>query len=160
MHFSKKRLNEIDKSLIVDLLSHPSVKQHMPLSSERFEKKEYDDFIASKEKIWETHGFGPSGYFVNDTFIGWAGIQPDEGNDFEIAIVLHPKYWGYGIQIFKELIQFVFAELNLSSIIIYFPSSRTKIKKLLKTGFIVNGETMINGIRFIRYRLFNEKYHC
>ncbi len=146
----------MDKKLIIELLSHPSVKRHMPLSSERFEEKEVNDFIEAKEKIWDEYGFGPTGYFVDGAFIGWAGIQPDEGKDFEMAIVLHPEHWGYGIQIYKELIQYAFDALNLEAITIYFPPSRTKIKGIIKAGFIKNGETTINGTRFIRYRLINK----
>lgn len=157
MQFEKRKLNEVDKDLIIQLLTHPSVQRHMPLSSESFGEKEYDAFIAAKAKIWEEHGFGPSAYFVDGVFIGWAGIQPDEGDDFEIAIVLEPKSWGYGRQIYQDLIQQAFVELNLNSITILFPPSRTRIKGIFKAGFIEEGEVLIESERFIRYRLTNKR---
>lgn len=156
MRFEKRRLNKVDKDSMIQLLTHPSVQRHMPLSTSSFGEKEYATFIAAKEKIWEKHGFGPSAYFVDDQFIGWAGIQPDEGDDFEIAIVLSPQYWGYGKQIYKELIQYAFAELKLPSVTILFPPSRTRIKGILKAGFIEEGEVLIDGERFFRYRLINK----
>lgn len=157
MLFRKKRLNQIEKHLIINLLTDSAVKRHMPLSSERFGDKEYIDFITAKEKIWQEYGFGPSGYFVEDQFIGWAGLQPDEGDDFEVAIVLDPRYWGYGIQIYKELIKFAFDTLNLNSVTILFPPSRTRIKAILREGFIKENEVLFNDELFIRYRLVNNR---
>lgn len=157
MHFEKRGLNKVDKDLMIRLLSHPSIQRHMPLSSSSFGEKEYNAFIAAKEKIWKEHGFGPSAYFVDDQFIGWAGIQPDDGDDFEIAIVLDPQYWGYGKQIFKELIQYAFSELKLHSVMILFPPTRTRIKGILKAGFIQEGEVLIDDERFFRYRLTNRE---
>ena len=155
--FKKNRFNKVDKNLMIQLLTHPLVQRHMPLSSSSFGEKEYNAFIIAKEKIWEAHGFGPSAYFVDNQFIGWAGIQPDEGDDFEIAIVIHPQYWGYGRQIYKELIQYAFSELKLHSVTVLFPPSRTRIRGILKAGFVEEGETFIDGERFFRYRLTNKE---
>ena len=95
MTIEKKRLTAIDKTLIINLLNNPLVKRHMPLSLEMSDNIAYDNFISAKEAIWTAHGFGPHAYLVDGEFIGWAGIQPD-GNDFEIAVVLLPTYWGHG----------------------------------------------------------------
>lgn len=158
MQFIKKRLKDVDKEKIIQLLTHPLVKRHMPLSSAHFGEQEYDDFIRAKEKIWEEYGFGPEGYFANDVFIGWAGLQPDEGDDFEIAIVLVPDQWGYGMQLYKELVKFAFRVLQLKSVVIYFPPSRTRIKGIFKAGFSYDGEIVIEGKRFTRYRLLNKHW--
>lgn len=158
MQFIKRRLKDIDKEKIIQLLTHSLVKRHMPLSSTHFGEEEYVDFITAKEQIWEEHGFGPEGYFVDDVFIGWAGLQPDEGDDFEIAIVLVPEQWGYGRHIYKELVEFAFIRLKLKSVVIYFPPSRTRIKGIFKAGFIRDGENVIDGKRFMRYRLWNKNF--
>lgn len=148
----KKRLTEIDKSLVIALLNHPKVKKHMPLSVAHVGEKEYFDFIAAKEAIWAEKGFGPWAYLINGKFIGWAGLQPD-GEDIEIAIVLDPLYWGQGQRIYQDLIRYAFSELNLSSVVIYLPPTRRHIRGLLKSGFIEDGEACFSGHRFIRYRL-------
>lgn len=152
MQLEKKRLTEIDRAIIIDLLNHPLVKKYMPLSLPHVGEKEYSDFINAKEAIWTTHHFGPQAYLKNGTFIGWGGLQPDDG-DFELALVLHPDYWGYGKHIYKELIEYAFQELKLPSVVIYFPPTRTRIKGLLRAGFQKDGETAFSGCQFIRYRL-------
>lgn len=157
MPINTKRLTEIDKASIIELLNHPMIKIHMPLSAENVGDKEYVEFIAAKESIWLKHHFGPLAYLIEDRFIGWAGIQPD-GVDFELALVLHPKYWGYGKKIYKELLSYAFDELKLQSLVIYFPPSRTRIKGLLRDGFQIDGEVEYSGCRFIRYRLQAEHY--
>lgn len=154
MHVEKISLKSVDKNLIIQLLSDPLVKRHMPLSAESFGDKQYFDFIASKEAIWEQFGFGPSAYIVNNELIGWGGIQPDV-NDFELALVLAPAYWGYGRQLYNDLIQQAFVELKLASVVILFPPSRTKIKWILKAGFVEETKVNIDGECFIRFRLMN-----
>ncbi len=156
MHIEKKRLKFVDKHLIMQLLNDPQIKRHMPLSAESFNEKHYDDFIAAKEAIWDKFGFGPSAYFVNNKFIGWGGIQPDDEN-FELALVLAPEYWGYGRQLYHDLIHQAFSELNLDSVTILFPPSRTRIKGILKAGFVEEGRISIEGECFIRFRLMNPK---
>jgi ribosomal-protein-alanine N-acetyltransferase len=156
MHIEKRRLKLVDKNLIIKLLTHPLVKRHMPLSAESFDEKNYYEFIASKEAIWEKFGFGPYAYFVKNEFVGWGGIQPDE-EDFELALVLDPAHWGYGRQLYNDLIHQAFVELNLDSVTILFPPSRTRIKGILKLGFVEEGRLNIEGECFIRFRLMNPK---
>lgn len=156
MYIEKKKLNLVDKDLIIKLLNDPQVKHHMPLSADCFDEKHYNDFIAAKEAIWEEFGFGPSAYFVNNEFIGWGGIQPYE-EDFELALVLSPAYWGHGRQLYDDLIKQAFGELRLDSVIILFPPSRTRIKAIFKTGFVEEGMVYIDGECFTRFRLMNPK---
>jgi [ribosomal protein S5]-alanine N-acetyltransferase len=152
----KKKLQLVDKDLIIGLFNDPLVKRHMPLSSEGFDENQYNDFISKKEEIWNRLGFGPYAYFIKNTFIGWGGIQPDEA-DYELALVLSPRYWGYGKQIYCDLIQEAFVERNLESVTILFPLSRTKIKWIIKQGFVEEGRVKIKGVDFARFRLKNAK---
>jgi [ribosomal protein S5]-alanine N-acetyltransferase len=154
MHIEKRKLNSVDKNQIIKLLNNPLVKRHMPLSVEDFGDKQYLAFIASKAAIWEEYGFGPSAYFIEKKFAGWGGIQPDE-KDFELALVLDPAYWGYGRQLYHDLIQEAFVVLKLNSVTILFPPSRTRIKWILKAGFVEEDRTTLEGECFIRFRLKN-----
>ena len=129
----------------------------MPLSPKVFDSACYDQFIAEKKAIWEERGFGPYAYFVSNNFIGWGGIQPDEG-DYELALVLSPKYWGYGKELYHDLIQEAFVQHNLDSVTILFPPSRTKIKWILKQGFIEEAQVNIKEKTFIRFRLSNPNH--
>lgn len=156
MDIEKQPLSSVDKKLIIELFNDPLVKRHMPLASEHFNELHYQEFIKAKEKIWQEHGFGPQAYFVDGQFIGWAGIQPDD-KDFELALVLSPKFWGYGRYIYHELIKQAFETLNLKSVTILFPPSRTRIKWIFKAGFVEEESVEIEGKTFIRYRLSSKR---
>jgi [ribosomal protein S5]-alanine N-acetyltransferase len=152
MKIVKKRLPEIDKSQIIQLCNNPLVRKHMPLAEGSFDENSYAEFITAKEKIWEECGYGPWAYILDGQFIGWGGLQP-EHDDVEVVLVLHPNYWGYGKRIVQDLIHDAFENLKLSSVIILFPPSRTRIKVILKLGFQQEDEIEIEGKTFVRYRL-------
>lgn len=157
MQIERKRLNEIDAELVIQLCNNPQIKKHMPLSKDNFDQDEYRKFINAKEKIWIDNGYGPWAYFVDGNFVGWGGLQPEDG-EVEIALVLHPQYWGYGPLLFKDIIKYAFDILKLKSIIVLFPPSRTKIKGLIKLGFKKEAEVEIEGKKFVRFRLESIKY--
>ncbi len=156
MLIEKRMLSLVDKDLIINLLNDPLVKRHMPLSAENFDEKQYHHFIVAKTAIWKEYGFGPWAYFIEGEFAGWGGIQPD-GEDFELALVLAPAYWGCGRELYNDLIQEAFIELGLNSITILFPPSRTRIKWIFKAGFVEEGRVNIEDACFIRFRLKNPK---
>ncbi len=56
-------------------------------------------------------------------------------------------------RIFNEIIKIAFGEMGLASVTILFPSTRTRVKGILRLGFERDGEVEIAGERFIRYRL-------
>ena len=147
-----KNLQDVDKTSVINLMNDPLVLRYMPLSSSIFTEKDYMKFIQTKETIWEKHGYGPWAFELNDTLIGWGGLQP-EGEDVEIALVLHPKYWGYGKELCIKIIEYAFEILHLDSIIILFPLSRKRIKGILRLGFVENESIEIDGLLFNRYRL-------
>lgn len=154
MLIEKKKLQSVNKELIIALFNDPLVKRHMPLSPVDFDDIQYQQFISGKESIWKEFGFGPYAYFIKGEFIGWGGIQPDEG-DYELALVLSPAYWGYGKQLYHDLVQEAFIQHNLASVTILFPPSRTRVRGILKQGFIEEDRVNIMGKEFIRFRLEN-----
>lgn len=154
MHIEKRRLKNVDKNLIIQLLNDPLIKRHMPLSVDNFDEKQYFNFIEAKESIWKNFGFGPWAYFIDDKFMGWGGIQPD-GDNFELALVLSSEHWGYGRHLYNDLIQEAFSGLHLESVTILLPPSRTRIKWIFKAGFVSEGQVVIDGKNFIRFRLNN-----
>lgn len=152
MNIEFKRLNEVDKADIIDLMNDPLVRRQMPLTSDNFSEADCDGFIAGKERLWAEHGYGPWAFVVDGQFAGWGGLQP-EGDDADLALVLHPKFWGKGKPIYDEIIRRAFGEMGFESVTILFPPSRTRIKGILRLGFRPDGEVEIGGERFIRYRL-------
>lgn len=153
MKLEFKRLNEIDCSEYIALNTNPLIRRQMPLTSDKFDEEDCKEWIASKEKMWEEHGYGPWAFVVDDKFAGWGGLQPEEG-DADLGLVLHPDYWGYGKVIYEEIIRHAFEEMGLASVTILFPPTRTRVKGILRLGFQPDGEVEIGGERFIRYRLY------
>jgi ribosomal-protein-alanine N-acetyltransferase len=146
------RLGEVDKAAIIELMNHPRVRRHMPLARGGFGPAECDRFVAAKERLWEEHGYGPWAFIIDDEFAGWGGIQP-EGHDADVGLVLHPKHWGAGKVLYERIIAHAFGALGFSSVIALLPPSRTRVSGVLKLGFRPDGELVIAGERFIRYRL-------
>lgn len=117
-----KPMSEIPVSDWLELLNHPLVRRHMPLATEDFAESSCAHWIAGKERLWETHGFGPHAFLWLGEFVGWGGYQP-EGEDADLGLVLHPKHWGLGIPIVKALLEEGFMRFGFSSVIVFQVSS-------------------------------------
>ena len=145
-------LSEVSQADIIDLMNHPKVRQHMPLLEGDFNKANYDSFIAAKQKTWIDHGYGPWAFTLENKFIGWGGLQPAD-KDVEIALVLHPNFWGLGKALYHKIIHYAFNDKGFDSVIILFPPSRIRIKSILRLGFNPDGMVSFGGHPYIRYRL-------
>ncbi|HCM62040.1 MAG TPA: N-acetyltransferase [Morganella sp. (in: Bacteria)] len=148
-----KRLTEVNVSNIITLNNHPDVLRHMPLGSPDFNYQKCIEWVSQKDDQWKKHGYGPWAFVINGHFAGWGGLQC-ENSDADLALVLHPDYWGAGKTIYDEIIRRAFFEMKLESITILLPLSRVKIKTILRLGFHPDGEMMFDGISFRRFRLF------
>jgi [ribosomal protein S5]-alanine N-acetyltransferase len=152
MNIEFKQLNEINPSEIIELMNHPLVRKHMPLAKGAFDEAACREFLLAKQKLWTEYGYGPWAFVQNGKFIGWGGLQPEHG-DADLALVLHPKHWGLGKAIYLQIIERAFDTFGFSSVTILFPPTRNRIRGLLRLGFKPDGELIIEGERFIRYRL-------
>jgi RimJ/RimL family protein N-acetyltransferase len=152
MNIEFKRLTEVDKFVIIELMNHPLVRRHMPLARGNFSESDCDAFVAAKEQLWAEHGYGPWAFVVDGQFVGWGGIQPEDG-EADLGLVLHPNHWGLGQALYDEIIDRAFGEMGFETVVVLFPPSRTRIKGLLRLGFKQDGELELDGERFIRYRL-------
>lgn len=152
MNIEFKPLRDVDKSDIIELLNNQRLRQHMPLAQGDFNEADYNAFLTSKEQLWLEHGFGPWAIMADGAFVGWGGLQPEMG-DADIALVLHPAYWGLGKRIYDEIIRKAFLEMGFDSVTALLPPSRTRIRGILRLGFIADGMVEIEGESFMRYRL-------
>lgn len=150
------RLTEVSSTAIIELMNHPLVRRQMPLLTDTFTEKDYTDFILKKEELWSDYGYGPWAFTIQERFIGWGGLQPENTNT-EIALVLHPDFWGYGNEIYKRIIDYAFNDLCLTSIILLFPTTRTNVNGLSRLGFKQESIIIIEGLEFIRYRIMNRR---
>lgn len=152
MKLEFKRLREIDCSEYIALNTNPLVMRQMPLSDNDFDDEACKAGIADKERMWQEHGYGPWAFIVGGKFAGWGGLQPEEG-DADLALVLHPDYWGHGKVIYEEIIRRAFEEMGLESVTVLFPPTRTRVKGILRLCFQLDGEVEIADEHFFRYRL-------
>ena len=91
MKLEFKRLSEIDYSEYMVLNTNPLVRRQMPLTLNKFDEDDCRVWIASKEKMWEEHGYGPWAFVIDGEFAGWGGLQPEEG-DADLGLVLQPHH--------------------------------------------------------------------
>jgi len=99
----------------------------MPLAKDSlFDEKQCLAWVKGKEKQWQDHGYGPWAFLVDNKFAGWGGLQYEDG-DADLALVLHPQYWGFGKKIFNQIIRRAFNEMGMESISILLPPTRNKL---------------------------------
>lgn len=146
------QLGEVHEEKIIDLMNNELVGLQMPLLAEGFSIEQCRAFLQAKKKLWEEHGFGPWAFIINGEFAGWGGLQPEHG-DADFALVLHPNFWGWGRKIFNKIKDQAFNQMNLESITILFPPSRTNSRAITRLGFINDGRLNVDGESFIKFRL-------
>ena len=156
MDIEFKRLTEVEKSDIIELMNNHLVSRQMPLLTDNFNESVCEEFIAAKEKLWNDYGYGPWAFIINGEFAGWGGLQPENG-EADLGLVLHPKYWGTGKVLYDRIIRKAFDEMGLTSVTVLFPPTRTRIQGLLRLGFKKDSEAVIGNERFIRYRIEKRK---
>lgn len=152
MQVELRRLTEVPLEELAALFNHPAVRRHLPLAKGRFTEASCARFVRDKERMWETHGYGPWAFFVAGEFAGWGGLQPD-GRDADLGIVLHRRFWGMGYALVREILMRDGAEVGESSMTVLLPPTRVRVRALGRMGFEPDGESVIDGERFIRYRL-------
>ena len=95
------RLNNIEEKKLLNLMNHEMVGKLMPLLKNGFSKEDCKIFLQAKQELWNKHGFGPWAFLINEEFAGWGGLQPENG-EADLALVLHPNYWGKGKYLYKK----------------------------------------------------------
>jgi len=145
-------LHEVKEEQIIDLMNNKLVGKQLPLLAEGFSAEACKKFLQTKKQLWDQHGFGPWAFIINDEFAGWGGLQPEHG-EADFALILHPKFWGWGRKIFNKVKDSAFNQMQLDSITILFPPSRTNSKAITRMGFVEDGQVIIEEEIFVRYRL-------
>ncbi len=146
------RLNTIPKECFLNLMNNEKVRRYLPLLEGTFSQQDYNKFLKSKQKLWDEFGFGPWAIKIHGKFAGWGGLQPEGGNA-DFALVLDPKFWGWGFKIFSAVKKHAYSNLPLKTITVLLPPSRVRLKFLFRLNFIEDGEVVINGKVFSRFRL-------
>jgi len=157
MHLEFKRLAQIKPADITALNNHPKVLQQMPLGSPDFDDGKSLSWAKEKDAQWDINGYGPRAFVIDGVFAGWGGLQK-EGDDADLALVLHPDFWGTGKVICDEIIRHAFDEMHLNSITILLPLSRNVSRFITRYGFQPDGSVNYDGVDFRRFRLFSDHF--
>ncbi len=142
----------------MNLMNHPLVRRQMPLLKGYFDEAACERFIAAKEKFWAEHGYGPWAFCIDEKFAGWGGVQPENGM-IDLALVLHPKFWGMGKTIYHKIIHYAFVQMKFPSVTVLFPPTRTRVQGLIKLGFKEDGAVLVGNEKFIRYTLLHKVFN-
>lgn len=147
------RLTEVATSDLMSLMNDERVHRHLPLMKGSFDEAACSRFVASKERMWETHGYGPWAIIRCGELLGWGGLQP-EGEDADLGLILKPAAWGSGRRLVEHFLTFAFSAMSLESVIALLPQTRRRRTALSRLGFEPDGEIVIGEERFVRYRLW------
>lgn len=151
------RLTAIPAADVAALLNEPRNARHMPLAGEPFTIDGAADWAAAKDAQWERNGFGPWAILLDGEFAGWGGFQA-EPDGADLAVVLHPRFWGHGADVARRAIDVGFDELGLDAVLVALPYSRRPGRVLARWGFTEDGEAVFDGVRFRRYRLLRDQW--
>lgn len=145
-------LNSIREADLIALMNHPAVGRLLPLLGDGFSAADCRAFLAAKQALWDEHGYGPWAFLIDGAFAGWGGLQPEQG-EADFAMVLHPKFWGWGRPIFALVKARAFGEMGLASITALLPPSRRNANAIKRFGFVEDGSINVGGQPFRRFRL-------
>jgi ribosomal-protein-alanine N-acetyltransferase len=146
-------MSQVPLEDLLAIVNDPLVMRHMPLAADPLDEEQGRQWVASKEQLWGDHGYGPWAIVLDDRVAGWGGLQPTDRNEPEVALVLTPAVWGMGKTILERILHEAFDVLSLPYVLVLFPPTRTKVRGLFRLGFRRDGEEIVEGERFLRYRV-------
>lgn len=145
-------LHEVKEEQIIDLMNNEQVGRQLPLLGDGFSRENCRAFLTAKKQLWNKHGFGPWAFLIHGEFAGWGGLQAEQG-EADFALVLHPRFWGWGRKIFNKIKDQAFSQMELDSITILLPPSRPNSKAVTRFGFVAEGQMIVGGEVFSKFRL-------
>lgn len=148
-------LSDVPEEALIALMNDPAVVRFLPLLGDRFTSEDCRAFLAAKQALWDEHGFGPSAFLIDGEFAGWGGLQPEDG-EADFAMILHPRFWGWGRKIFACIKDRAFGAMGLGSITALLPPTRANANAVRRFGFVEDGSVEVGGQRFRRFRLRRE----
>lgn len=142
-------LNQVDPEHLLSLLNKKKLRAHL-VNHQFFDKASLELWLNEKIKMDATDGCRLRAIVAEGQCVGWCGIQQD-GEKYEIAIVLDDSHWGLGRKIFRDLMAWA-KELGHQTIFIHFLRTRPQYKFLQKMAIRVY-ESEIMGSTFTTYAL-------
>ena len=152
MRIEFRSLSEIRVAEIADLMNHSLVRRHLPLAKGEFGPAQCEAFLARKQRLWVEYGYGPWAIRIDGHFAGWGGLQPENGEP-DVALVLHPRFWGAGRRILREILRRAFGEMGFTTVTALLPRGRVHTRGMPRLGFQPIGELTRESQKFMGFRL-------
>ncbi len=148
--FILRKFKESDINDLYQALHDKRVIRHM--ATEKMTIEDCKTIVLEAIKHWNNYKIGSYAVIdsISEKLIGWAGFQP-LNDDFELLIVLSPKYWGLGKDIYSYLIEKAKDEFLLKKVYVLLPITRKSFKFIETLGFLPCGEELYKGILFKRF---------
>ena len=146
------RLTGIDPAEIAAHMSDPRVAEHMPLLTFEWDAEAAAKFVAHKEQCWARDGLGHWAFLANGRYVGWGGFQKED-SDWDFGLVLKPEFFGLGLRITRQALEFARSDPRIASVTFLLAPSRRSFKALERLGARPEGAVTYDGRQFLRYRL-------
>ncbi len=111
----------------LELLNSDLVRKHL-IQHPQFTTETFRIWLQSKIKLDREPGCILRAIRSDGKLIGWCGIQIESG-DYELALVLSPKYWGHGREAMNQIIVWA-QELGHKQLLAHLPQTRPQTKAL------------------------------
>lgn len=138
---------------LTGLFNDPRVRKHMPLAGGSVDAAWTQNWIAGKQRQWPNPDSGPWSVWSDDVCLGWAGVQPNDDETNELAIVLAHSAWGHGIDV-AHLVMRRWNELgDPRPVLVFLPLTRDVDALAQRFQWNRLADTVVDGITFATFRI-------
>ncbi|WP_461482243.1 GNAT family N-acetyltransferase [Porticoccus sp.] len=134
----------------LELLNSDLVRKHL-IQHPQFTTETLGIWLQSKIELDQEPGCRLRAIHSDGMLIGWCGIQVESGN-YEVALVLSPKYWGHGRAALNQVIKWA-QELGHKRLLAHLPPTRSQKKALERLFGQPIGASSIQGHIFNTYQM-------
>jgi GNAT superfamily N-acetyltransferase len=152
--FSLKNIEYLDlpdlkSEELLHIFKKSKVREHL-VAHKEFDETSLGTWIEEKIKVNAESGCRVKGIEMDGNVAGWCGIQQD-GDRYELAVVLDTQFWGIGVAVFKELMGWA-AELGHEKVVLHLFNTRREYRFLKKLASRVY-KSKIFGESYTSYEL-------
>ena len=146
------RLTEVPLPTLLAQMSDPRVTRHLPLLTAPWTLETAREFVATKEARWQQDGLGHWAFFAGGEYAGWGGFER-EGDEWDFGMVLTPAYFGTGMAIARQALDFAQSDARIPFVTFRLPTTRRNLGALQRLGAHKVSDVNHQGIIFRKFRL-------
>lgn len=144
-----QKFSDVNPELFFPLLNSNKVRTHL-IRHQTFDDEMLKSWIADKISMDAVAGCKVRAIQVEGNLAGWCGIQLEDSR-YGLAMVIDDQYWGLGIKVYRDLMQWA-AELGHTSVFVQLLNTRPEYRFLRRSAKQVS-ESELMGNKFTTYEL-------